>query len=320
VKNKFCKYLNLEKPILLVGETGSGKSQFARDIFENSKIYKEKFLTLHMASLKEELIESELFGHKKGAFTGAAESKNGYFKEAGFGTLFIDEVGELSLEAQKKLLYSLEEKKYSPIGDAMAYTINCRIIMATNQNLIQLVRQKKFREDLYFRLASFQIDLPPLREILIKNKMFIESEFKAIAQKYNKEELVMSKEVCSFLNNYSWPGNFRELKNILENLVLLAEDKDIQIEQVPKWLNSIEPKASLGDFESFFQDNYSESIAKFERAYLDYKLGEFSGKINETARQIGISKTALIYKAKQYQINTLNIRAKAYEKSLDLAA
>jgi two-component system NtrC family response regulator len=320
VKNKFCKYLNLEKPILLVGETGSGKSQFAKDIFENSKIYKEKFLTLHMASLKEELIESELFGHKKGAFTGAAESKNGYFKEAGYGTLFIDEVGELSLEAQKKLLYSLEEKKYSPIGDSVAYSINCRIIMATNQNLIQLVREKKFREDLYFRLVCFQISLPSLREILLTNKMLIETKFKILAEKYNKKDLVLSNEIYGFLNNYSWPGNFRELKNVLENLVLLAEDKYIQVEQLPKWFTPIESKTPQRDCESFFHDNYSESLAQFERAYLDYKLGEFSGKINETARQIGISKTALIYKAKQYQINTLNIRAKAQEKSLNLAA
>lgn len=167
----YSKYLNIKAPLLITGETGTGKSYLARELFNQSSICKEKFLTVHLASLKEDLIESELFGHKKGAFTGALENKAGYLFEVGTGTLFLDEIGELSLEAQKKLLYLMEEKKFTPVGSNSALDFRGRIIMATNQDLKQLVSERRFREDLFYRISTFHLQLKTLRddpEVMLK--------------------------------------------------------------------------------------------------------------------------------------------------------
>ena len=161
-QDKLQKLINISSPLLITGETGTGKSVLAKKIFSEAKIHREKFLTVHLASLKEDLIESELFGYKKGAFTGALECKNGYLKDVGNGTLFLDEIAELSLDAQKKLLYVLEEKKFTPLGSTSAIDFRGRIIMATNRNLEQMVKEGLFREDLYYRITVFKLELSKL--------------------------------------------------------------------------------------------------------------------------------------------------------------
>ena len=159
----YKKIINLSAPLLITGETGTGKSKAAKEIYNQSIIFKEKYLTVHLASLKDDLLESELFGHKRGAFTGAVESKNGYLRDVGRGTLFLDEIGELSLDSQKKLLYLLEEKKFTALGSTEAVDFNGRIIMATNKNLKEMVQNGLFREDLYYRISIFELKLPSLR-------------------------------------------------------------------------------------------------------------------------------------------------------------
>ena len=309
----FQKTINLSAPLLLTGETGTGKSFFAKNIFQNSNINKEKFLTAHLASLKEDLLESELFGYKKGAFTGANESKNGYLKEVGAGTLFLDEVGELSLDAQKKLLYLLEEKKFTPLGSTQALDFCGRIIMATNKDLFSLVKLNLFREDLYYRVNAFKIELPTLRtkpELLESSISNFLSELKS---QHLKPYSYLSNEALSLLRTHEWKGNFRELKNALEYAVVMSENRQIMLKDFPDYLNStplILKTQEKAFIESFPQD-FNQSLELFEKLFLATILIKNGGKVNDTARRLGMSKTTLIQKAKKYQINTLKMRADA---------
>jgi DNA-binding NtrC family response regulator len=303
------KFINLSAPLLITGETGTGKSYLAKEIFEQSKIYREKFLTVHLASLKEDLLESELFGYKKGAFTGALDCKNGYLKDVGRGTLFLDEIGELSLEAQKKLLYLLEEKKFTPLGSTQSLDFNGRIIMATNKNLKNMVRDGEFREDLYYRISVFQLHLPSLRE---DQKLLQQSIYEILSKlkmQYEKPYAILSEEAHHFLLNEKWKGNFRELKNSLEYALVMSEGRQLKVSDFPSKVTSVtlNPESFLDNFPC----DFGESLELFEKMYLRAILEQNGGKVNETARKLGMSKTTLIQKAKKYEINTLKMRADA---------
>lgn len=309
----YQKFLNLSAPILITGETGTGKSFIAKELFSNSTIYKEKFLTTHLASLKEDLLESELFGHKKGSFTGAVEAKTGYLKDVGRGTLFLDEIGELSLEAQKKLLYLLEEKKFTPLGSTQSQDFHGRIIMATNKNLNEMVSKGEFREDLYYRVSVFELKLPSLRSDseLLKNS--ITSVLRQLKQTHQKPYIMLGDETLTYLLNQKWKGNYRELKNAMEFAIVMAEDRTLKITDFPKHFNSEENnKPNLNEnFMDQFPCDFSQSLEMFEKMFLQTVLEENSGKVNETARKLNMSKTTLIQKAKKYQINTLKMRSDA---------
>lgn len=309
----FQKSINLSAPLLITGETGTGKSFLAKNIFDLSRIYKEKFLTAHLASLKEDLLESELFGYKKGAFTGANEAKNGYLKEAGGGTLFLDEIGELSLDAQKKLLYLLEEKKFTPLGSTHPLDFHGRIIMATNKNLKNLVDEGLFREDLYYRVSVFKLELPTLRT----HPELLDSSIKDLLNKlkthYQRPYSYLSEEALLFLKSQEWKGNFRELKNALEYAVVMSEGRQILVQDFPQNLSAA-PLAFQTQEKAFiesFPEDFNQSLELFEKMYLASILGRNGGKVNDTARRLGMSKTTLIQKAKKYQINTLKMRSDA---------
>jgi DNA-binding NtrC family response regulator len=308
------KLLNISSPILITGASGTGKSFLAKKIFNLSTINQEKFLIVHLASLKEDLLESELFGHRRGSFTGAIENKNGYLKDVGSGTLFLDEIGELSLEAQKKLLYLLEEKKYTPIGSTAALNFDGRLIMATNRDLQVMVNEGKFREDLYFRLSLFHIELESIAIDKIKLHKDILRNFETYKNEYKKTSLQMSPEVLTLLLSSPWRGNYRELKNCLHYMVALSEDnilykKDFPIGFLTK--QSLRTATNEENFIAQFPTEYGKALENFEEWYLKGMLERFSGKINETARTLGMSKTTLINKARKYKIDTLLIRAKA---------
>ena len=310
----FLKLINISSPILITGPSGTGKSQLALKIFNRSRIHRDQFLTIHLASLKEDLLESELFGHIKGSFTGATETKFGYFKNVGSGTLFLDEIGELSLESQKKLLYILEEKKFTPIGSTVALPFQGRLIMATNKNLKNMVKEGSFRADLFFRLNVFHLELDSIntnKEILLFE---LHKQFEGMKTQFHKEDLKLSSEVESLMINFTWKGNYRELKNCLEYLVVISDGPIIKKEDLPEWfLNELNPNQAItnNDFISHFPQDYSLAIENFEKWYLMAMFERFSGKVNETARILGISKTTLINKARKYQINTLQMRAEA---------
>lgn len=320
----FKKLINISSPILITGETGTGKSRAARRLFELSDMAKEKFLTIHLASLKEELLESELFGHKKGTFTGATENKSGYLQDVGKGTLFLDEIGELSLEAQKKLLYVLEEKKYTPVGSTVALSFEGRLIMATNKNLRELVLAGKFREDLYYRLNVFTLELTPLSKCKEKLNREIQKTFEAKKLEYGRTTLKMTQELHLCLMESPWKGNYRELKNCLEYVVAMSESQLATPEALPTWFSEgqkLSDSMSEAGFVSHFPENFNEALEHFESWYLKAKLSKYEGRVNETARLLGISKTTLISKAKKYGIDTLGLRAHASRaKSLKLAA
>lgn len=317
------KLININAPILITGPSGTGKSHLAQKIFNRSRIHREQFLTLHLASLKEDLLESELFGHKKGSFTGATENKSGYFKDVGFGTLFLDEIGELSLESQKKLLYLLEEKKFTPVGSTTALDFSGRLIMATNKDLRSMVKEGTFREDLFFRLSIFHLELEPISADKAQLQKALHHQFELMKSKYQKNDLKLSADVESLMLNFTWKGNYRELKNCLEFMVVMADGKELQKDVLPNWfLSEINPDqaSSPRDFISHFPEDFGQALESFEEWYLKAMFERFSGRVNQTARVLGISKTTLINKARKYDIDTLQIRAKASAEKRDQKA
>lgn len=320
MSENFKKFINISSPLLLRGETGTGKSHLAQNIFNESHLFQERFLTVHLASLKEDLLESELFGHRRGAFTGAVEAKSGYLQDVGKGTLFLDEIGELSLEAQKKLLYLLEEKKFTPIGSTQAIPFQGRIIMATNKNLEQMVKDKTFREDLYFRMTVFQIELKPLSSDPEKLSQLVDKLFLQLRQDLNRPHTILSEELRHHLISKSWKGNIRELKNTLEYALVLGEKRLLQISDLPEaHVDEVHANPGFSQLSDFFEDDYNTTMEKFEKLYFQQIFDRYQGKVNLTARKLGISKTTLISKAKRYGINTLRIRAQASDEA-NLAA
>lgn len=312
--NNLNSFINLNRPILITGPTGTGKSKMAQIIFDRSSICKKQFLTLHLASIKEELIESELFGHKKGSFTGAVENKNGYLSDANDGTLFLDEIGELSLDAQKKLLYLLEEKKFTPVGDTKAQKFNGRLILATNRDLLSLVKENKFREDLYYRLVTFEIQLPAIKNDLNNLKLSIFQELNRANTEHQKK-CKLNDELLNLMLNYPWPGNYRELKNTIDFMVVTSKNEELVFDKKPQ--NQSKTKNQL---EELFLSNFHDSVELFESIYLQHVLTRNKGRVNDTARSIGLSKAALIYKSKKYAINTWKIKGKHYSVDNSLAA
>lgn len=316
MQNQFLKFANISSPLLITGPTGSGKSVMAKKIFEHSSIHRSQFLTLHLASLKEELIESELFGHKKGAFTGASEASSGYLKAVGDGTLFLDEIGELSLSAQKKLLYLLEEKKFNPIGSTQSLDFSARVIMATNKNLLELVKKGEFRSDLFYRINIFHLELPGISQNKEELKKCIHTLFLEMKKRYQKPFIRLSEEVEAELLNRSWKGNFRELKNVLEYATAFCEGAWVKLSHLPAFI--VEAEFEQGEMD--WGESYSNALEKFEAWYLQKMLEKYQGRVNFSAEKLGISKATLIAKAKKYQINTMKMRSVWHERNIQSLA
>lgn len=284
------------QPVLILGETGTGKSFLAREIHKKSKQNQNKYIHLNIASLNKNLFESELFGHIKGAFTGALTSKKGFCEDVGFGSLFIDEIGELSLEQQSKLLTLIDEKKYFQVGSCIERKFNGRLIFATNRDLKKMVSDGSFREDLYFRLRFFEVELDSLRD---KHNLFqiIIDEINTTKIRYNNMRVLFPVTVLNKLFEYSWPGNRRELKNTVEYLFMLDKPR-LDVDDVPSWIRS-ENRNMINKSES----SYHLALESFEKAFFKRILAKHEGKINVTAQVAGISKVTLISKLKKYGIN-----------------
>lgn len=232
-------------PVLILGESGSGKEVIAKTIHQLSHRKDKKMLSVNCGAIPEGLIESELFGHEKGAFTGAISSKKGYFEIADGGTVFLDEVGELPLQTQVKLLRVLEVGKFMRVGGTDYIQVDVRIIAATNRNVEKMVEEKKFRRDLYYRLKGVIINLPPLRERKEDIPLFIEHFTREFQEKNKMKVGGFSKDAILALQEYSWPGNVRELKNTVETLLVLHKNQTIKAEDV---LKHIKPEEDfMGD-------------------------------------------------------------------------
>ncbi len=291
------KISNVDSTILLRGENGTGKDLVAKAIHFNSNRKSEQMISLNCAAIPDGLVESELFGHEKGAFTDAHERKIGKFQLANNGTLFLDEIGELKLEVQAKMLRVLQDKTFMPVGSNRQQKTNARIITATNQNLEKLVEEGSFREDLYFRLNVIPIFIPPLRE----REEDIPSLVTYFLKKYSMgagTDKSFSEAAMARLTAYAWPGNIRELENVIQRTLILASGARVEVEDLPPQIAEAEkpePEDKDMDFEKFKIES--------EKSFIEKALAANEGKINRTVANANIPKNTLLRKIKKFNID-----------------
>lgn len=292
----------VEDTILITGETGVGKSSLAKWIHSKSERKKSNFIQLNIASISEQLFESELFGHKKGSFTGALSDKVGFCEKVGAGTLFLDEIGDLSLELQKKILTLVDEGIYYPVGSTETKKFRGKLIFATHKDLEQQVSDGLFRKDLYYRLFTFQYELKPLRLKTNKEELIDKAIKLEAAQR--ESSFFVTRCVRDMLYKYDYPGNFRELKQLIKYLFFVSNG-EINKACLPKWINT--NKKFKKD-----SDNYYDALEEFEKSFFVEKLKKYKGKINFTAENINISKVTLISKVKKYDINMAQLKMEIF--------
>ncbi len=285
--------------VLIAGENGTGKELVAHTVHRLSKRKDKPLIEVNCAAIPEDLIESELFGHEKGAFTGATIMKRGKFDQANDGTLFLDEIGDMSLKAQSKVLRILQEQRFERVGGNRTIRVDVRVIAATNKNLEEEISKGTFRDDLYFRLNVIPIRVPPLRE-RVDDILELANEFlDEFSLDSKKERKFLTPEALDLLMNYSWPGNVRELKNLTERMAIMYPDKVIDGEDIPPPFNTSRSEDSR--LESFLSsDTLKEARETFERSFIASKLEEFGGNISKTADAIGMERSNLHKKIKAY--------------------
>lgn len=284
--------------ILIYGETGTGKEVVAKALHQLSARNKAPFIAVNCAALPENLLESTLFGHVKGAFTGAYENKLGYFARAEKGTLFLDEIGDISPALQVRLLRVLQEQEFEPVGSNKPQKTQVRIITATNKNLLDLVSQGLFREDLYYRLNVIKISLPTLAQRIEDIPFLVEHFIERFNLLHNKSIKGISPEALSHLQSYAWPGNIRELENSIERACVLSQDSYIQLSSFP-FVNSTNSVVEKG--EQSIQGNLENNREEVEKQLIIETLKNNHSKI-ATAKVLGIHKTTLFRKMKKYNI------------------
>ncbi|HOK40328.1 MAG TPA: sigma-54 dependent transcriptional regulator [bacterium] len=277
--------------VLISGESGTGKEIIAREIYQKSNRNNKPFYALNCTALPTNLVESELFGYNKGAFTGANESKKGILEIVNDGTLFLDEIGDLSIEIQAKLLRVLENKEFYKIGGVEKISVDFRLIAATNKNLKQLVKEKIFRDDLYYRINTVELHIPPLRERKDDIKLFINYFLNKFAIELKKPVPVLSKEVEKKLLSYSYPGNVRELKNIIERIMIFNKDKVI------KNIDFLNPDSE--DVQDLLDDNNQIlPLKEFEKKYIYKIYNKLNKNKSQTAKALKITRKTLDSKLK----------------------
>ncbi|NLD98799.1 MAG: sigma-54-dependent Fis family transcriptional regulator [Fibrobacter sp.] len=291
--------------VLIGGESGTGKEFFAKIIHRMSKRFDGRFVAMNCGAVPDTLFESELFGHKKGSFTGADRDKAGLVEEAHLGTLFLDEVGELSPAAQVKLLRFLQEREFRRVGDNINRSVDVRIIAATNKDLSKMIKQGTFREDLFYRLNVFNLYLPPLRE----RKETIPNLIRVIVHKYNqrfdKHVNQISKNAEAILANYDYPGNIRELENIMEHAIVLAENGEISERDLPEFM--FRNRLLLGGPSDNPAGNMNSAVltlAEMEKSHINHILSMTNHNYTEASKLLDISRSTLWRKIKEYNIET----------------
>jgi two-component system nitrogen regulation response regulator NtrX len=283
--------------VLIMGESGSGKELVARLLHENSKSAGKSFIEVNCAAIPQELIESELFGHEKGSFTGAFESKKGKFELADGGTLFLDEVGDMSLSAQAKVLRVIESQEFQRVGGSKNIKVDVRIISATNKDLKEEVKKGNFREDLLYRLNVIPIVVPPLREKKEDIPLLVDHILESFAAEYGKKPKKIHPETLKMLEAYDWPGNIRELRNVIERLVIMTPSDTI----TPKNILMTEPTRQ--DYLSY--KTLKEARDAFEKDFITKRLEENNWNISKTAEILQMERSNLHKKIKTYNIKEL---------------
>jgi DNA-binding NtrC family response regulator len=299
IEKKVKLLLPSESTILIRGETGTGKGVLAKWLHYHSPRREEPFVDLNCAGLSRELLESELFGHEKGAYTGANMSKAGLFEIAHRGAVFLDEIGDMDLQVQAKLLKVLEEKKFRRLGDIRERVVDIRLIAATHQNLNLLVQEKKFRSDLYYRINAMPITLPPLRERSEDIPFLARYLLKELASELGRGEVTTSPELDELLQHYEWPGNIRELRNVLERAILLAGHSTLGPEDLhlDSTARTSPPHADP-----------IPTLLEVERRHIEEMLRLEGGRVEQTAMRLGLSRSALYEKIKKHGIDLSRIQ------------
>jgi len=290
--------------VLLLGETGTGKEQIAQAIHERSLRQNGNFVTLNCAAISGSLFESELFGHERGAFTGAHAQKLGRLEVADRGTLFLDEVGEMPLELQPKLLRALQERAYERVGSARTKSVNLRLVAATNRDLEQMIEERQFRSDLYYRLNVFPLRIPPLRERREDIPLLVQHFTRKYARRMNKRIETVSATTLRKLMRWHWPGNVRELENLIERSVILTTNSVLAVSLPEKMSGAIDATAVVGQYE--------------ERAQIITVLKETKGRVsgpNGAAMRLGVKRSTLLYRMQRLGINARDMKAGSYPET-----
>lgn len=282
-------------PVLLTGETGTGKEIFAQAIHYNSKRSKQNFVAVNCSSFSKELLESEMFGHRAGSFTGALKDKKGLFEEAHNGTIFLDEIGEMAFELQAKLLRILETGEYIKIGDTKPTRVNVRIIAATNRNLAEEIQANRFREDLFYRLSVFQVHLPPLRERTGDIRILALAFAKGFSEKLSYAVSDMAPTFLQALEQQPWKGNIRELRNVIERSLIVCENGRLDICDLPLEIQNNHYECSDNGIDNF-------ELSAMERRHITRVLEYTKGNKTEAARLLKIGLTTLYRKIEEYKI------------------
>jgi transcriptional regulator with PAS, ATPase and Fis domain len=293
------KVARTDATILISGESGTGKELVARRIHENSKRADKPFVAINCGTIPGDLLESELFGHQKGSFTGAVEQRPGMFQLAHTGTIFLDEIGEMSHHLQVKLLRVLQDREIRPVGSDRSFTVDVRVVAATNKDLPAEVKSGKFREDLYYRLQVIPVTIPPLRERRSDIPLLIEH----FLNKHNANRpypITISEEAMVLLWEYDWPGNIRELENVLERLVILSDSPVIRPDVLPANIRSFLsekkiPAPRLGEDGM----DLNAAVEEFENRMIDEALRRTNGNKQAAARLLGLKRTTLVAKLRR---------------------
>lgn len=285
--------------VLLTGETGTGKEVFAQAIHQASNRNNKNFIAINCSAFSHDLLESEMFGHKAGAFTGAMKDKKGLFEEANNGTIFLDEVGEMALDLQAKLLRVIENGEFIKVGESKVTKVNVRIITATNRNLTTEIEAGHFRQDLYYRLSVFSIQLPSLRERVADIETLALYYLKQFALKTNKKLQGASPEFISLLKMHQWPGNIRELKNVIERSVILENSNLLTPSSLPLEIQYTEGESIKSDSKVLS----AFSLASAEKIHIRKVFNHTDGNKTETAKLLNIALTTLYRKLEEYQIS-----------------
>ena len=300
--NKIEKVGPSDVTVLIQGESGSGKELVAKEIHKISSRKNRPMITMNCAALPETLIESELFGHEKGAFTGATERRLGKFELADKGTIFLDEIGDMSPNTQAKVLRVLQEQSFERLGGTETLRVDVRLISATHKDLLKEIKEGNFREDLYYRLKVVEISLPPLRnrreDIIILAENFIQY----FSDKHRKNVKSISNDAVKIFTKYSWPGNVRELQNVIESAVVMANAETLEISDFPEEISNSDINRSF-DYNLPFRDAKKIVVDTFERDFVSRKLAENNGNISKTAEALGMHRQSL-----QQKIKDLNMK------------
>lgn len=305
--------------VLINGESGTGKELVAQALHRHSPRRSNKFIALNMAAIPHDLIESELFGHEKGAFTGASQRREGRFEQANGGTLFLDEIGDMPAEAQTRLLRVLADGEFYPVGGHRSVKVDVRIIAATHQNLEQLVAENRFREDLYHRLNVIRVHLPRLADRREDIPELMHHFFHKAAKELEMEPKVLSDEAKDLFNNFSWPGNVRQLENICRWLTVMAAGREVLLSDIPPEMQGEDTETSPsidGDWQQLLRrwaqsqlqlghsDILSQATPEFERTMIEVALEQTAGRKKEAAQLLGWGRNTLTRKLQEYQLES----------------